>query len=155
MENAPIRSGSNCDRMVPWSTQVQTHRMYLKEKSPYNKKRSLNWVRKWMEHWRIKIAKFDRYICHICYDGRHIQTLINEKKVLNEKQTKQYEKFKGHEKLVSIQRSSYVKMMKELSPSKALVIFDYSTFNKTTIFKMKIFNCTVVSVNDNSILIIK
>ena len=31
--------------------------------------RSMNWFIKWMRYFKIKLAKFDRYICHLSYNG--------------------------------------------------------------------------------------
>ena len=137
IQNAPVRSGTRGERRVLWGTQVQTHQNYLK---CTHKKRSLNWLRKWMKVWKIKVSKYDRYRCELCFKGR----ALLKKKNLNKAQKQLVQRYKIHNQLVKQQRACYVKMMKELKKGKALVIFDYSTFNEVTKFKVKILNFTVV-----------
>ena len=72
------------------------------------------------------------------------EELFQRKENLNKAQQQLVQRYKIHNRLVKQQRASYVKMMNGLKKDKALVIFDYSTFNEVTKFKVKILNFTVV-----------
>lgn len=84
LESAPVRSGSLNERYLPWGTWGTMHFNYQRAVQMKNLQRSQStpagvpfpvrskkYVRGRAKALKVKIAKFDKYLCAICWQGKN------------------------------------------------------------------------------------
>ena len=151
-EHAPISSGTLNIRRLPWGSAVGAYQKYKADIRSHTNFiiRSMPTFVKWMKYFKIKLAKFDRYLCRICHVGRHIQLKRERGNHLSLNERRLLTKYISHCEVVEKQRESYKKQINTLDNNSAVVLFDYTTIHEATSFKLKVLNCTVVYRSEGS-----
>jgi len=95
---AHVRSGSKKDRRI---TRTTLERFYMLDYLPFAKegkwpKRSFSLVKRWLKELDIKKARFDKYRCEICFEGRGAEGRIKIGKP-NEGDQEKLKKYKDHQ----------------------------------------------------------
>lgn len=131
--NAPVVSGRLNERRIYWTTYANTFIHYRAEALRTNYPvRSILWLKKMMDLFRIKLGKFDRYRCLQCFGHNDpIRT----------------EEFEKHLSLVEKQTYSYKKQKENLNTDELIIVYDFSTIHETALFKIRDLNITVISKN--------
>ena len=130
---SPVRSGTENERRLQSNT---VRDFYDKEYVPYSStsgfvQRSYNAILGWLSDLGVKKAKFDRYRCEICFEGRQAERRQKEGRTL-QGDADLIEKYEIHISLVHHQHAA-CKVDKLINdPSTLLCIFDYTTIHDLT-----------------------
>ena len=145
LKNAPVKSGTIDIRRLPWGTWKESHKYYSICVSRTNfRVRGVKWLQNRAKDAKVKLAKFDRYLCHICHHGMKCQAKRDNLTMLNEVEKSQLSKYEAHKKVVDKQRDAYHHRIENLTPNSAIVVFDYTTIHEATSFKVKVLDCAVI-----------
>ena len=136
-----MQSGTLNIRRVKEGTYKLVHKAYLKARPSPFKPMCLNWVRKWMKIFRVKLARFDRYLCRICYARYQMsdEQLANP----NSEQQVLLDSFRQHKQIIDRQQACYKNDIANLDNRSAVITFDYTTIHEATSFKVKVLNFSV------------
>ena len=137
---SPVRSGSIADRRLQ-NNSVQD--FYDKEYVTYSqmsgfKTRSYPTILNWLKELGVKKAKFDRYRCEICFEGRQAERRQVEGRAI-EGDGALIAKYMDHIALVQHQHEAAKVDKLIIDPSVLLCIFDYTTIHDLTDEKVRSF----------------
>ena len=111
----------------------------------------VNWFKRYAKKFKVKLGKFDRYLCHICHKGLKCLSKRKSGQFLCQNELKILAKYEQHKDLVEKQRAAYKRQIKNLKSNSAVVVFDYTTIHEATSFKVKVLDCAVIYKHNGKI----
>lgn len=142
-DHAPIRSGRENERSLPWNTYQEIWKHYSEDAlhdENAGEPVSISTMRKYMKKWKIRPGRFDRYRCITCFEG--IEALQEQQQgeiVMNEK----IDAYFSHQVLIADRSKYYKQIRNSLGDKEALIVWDYTTIHETSEFKLKILDFAI------------
>jgi hypothetical protein len=144
-EMAPVRSGTENVRILPWGTWKEVHRQYSCAIAGCAfPTRSLSFIKKLTKKLHIRLEKFDHYICPICLQGRHPDEALFPIR----KRQSLVAKYPSHHALVQFQLQLFRRQKARLTEGQVMIVFDFTRFHETT--ELKAHSLGVALITHNS-----
>lgn len=130
IDHAPVRSGSESERHIQWGTWGELYKNYVSAVEQYYAPRSLFFIRTQVDKRNIQLAKFDHYICPICWQGNHPtdEHYGDQREAL-------LERYPSHHELVGFTSRLYKHQTTQIKPGEVLLIYDYTRFHESSVVK--------------------
>jgi len=141
---SPVRSGSVRERHTQWGTWVGLYQACCRAViwTPFIT-RGIYFVVQQAKRLQIHRAKYDRYRCPICFQGRNPSLVSFPLK----KYDQLLVRFPAHQQFVTFQSTLHKEQRKSLREGEVLLIYDYSRFHETAEVKIHDLGCVLLTAN--------
>ena len=133
LANSPARSGSENDHISSFTIYDGLYLAYIAAISTTTFKiRSKSFIIGLSKKLHIQCASFDRYLCPICWQGKH----ANDGTYPIKKRERFLSRYEKHHSFVEYQRSLHKNQRSNLGIGEVMLIYDYSRFHETSEVKI-------------------